>query len=123
MPDPSPDDVVGLYRRDAARVARVVTDYERGRAAEAPGRTRVAPPTPIRSAKVTVDITARSGSTPGKGRADLHHYEGTSPVTLAPDVPAMNVEVLNDFGTAIAAGTWIKVVYSSGHWTLVTADC
>jgi hypothetical protein len=81
-------------------------------------------PTPVRSAKTTTTITARSGTTPGKGNADLYHYEGTSTVTLVADSPTVNVEVLNDYGTAVTSARWIKVDRDEGgRWTLVGADC
>jgi hypothetical protein len=84
---------------------------------------RRTPPFSIRTAKVTTTITARSGTTSGIGKADLYHHEGADRRTLAADAPAINVDVVSDFGVSIAVGTIVKVYPEGGNWNLLSADC
>jgi hypothetical protein len=82
-------------------------------------------------AYVTTTITARSGTTAGKGKATLRSIPGVAGTATAisnfpdPSGTAVEIDVYNVASSSVASGKYIFVnrEYGSGKWVVVVEDC
>ena len=74
-------------------------------------------------AVTTSTVTARSGTTPGSGQADLYGWNGTTLVPIA--AGSVNFTVYNFSGTAggIASGKYCVVQRIQGAYWIISVEC
>ncbi len=80
-------------------------------------------------AYVTTEITARSGTTAGKGKATLRYIPGVAgtatTISNFPPSGTNDIDVYNVTQSAVATGKYIFVTReaASGKWVVVLEDC
>jgi hypothetical protein len=116
---------VKIHPRDLKRLARAASRVEHAR----PNGTRpiydrgkwVAPALQVRTAEVTATITARSGSTLGRGQVKLWLLSAADPPVRSLDTEV--IEVANDWAVSWATGKTVKLAWESGWWRVLVGDC
>ena len=75
-------------------------------------------------AVVTTEITARSGTTPGTGRATLRYMPGAATTISNYPSTADEIDVRNVTRSIVAVGKYIAVIQESASWqyVLLSAD-
>lgn len=80
-------------------------------------------------AVVTTEITERSGTTAGKGKATLRYIPGVpgtaTTISNFPPTGVNDVDVYNVTQTAVPVGRYIYIAreHASGKWVVILEDC
>lgn len=127
-----------LHRQQPGRVIEAKTLADTAETAEWAGRLRAESPLEIISTvggpllrlagmlfsvwivTTTTTITARSGSTPGSGNADLLTFNGSTLVSIGVNVPILNFSAATG---GLPSGTYGVVLKICGKYWIISAEC